>query len=269
MRCTKGIVGCSLGSCRKLGLELGSVFSQEVKKKKDKHQLPYLHRSNVWAAQSPGAHSQEINAWISEGGRFLRASQTHLRAGGGGNHTEGNIYAGEMAEGLLQIYIIVNKSSICPNDKSCSRGRARGHQMRVTSCSCCCHPRRGAGGRMGDSGAGRCWNLLLQLSTERPGTPLIAPSMAKCLPPLQVTAPASLPPTPLFAPHRYLEVPALLKPPPTATARWAAPTHQKTHLEYMLCTEAQHRCSLLFFHSLSGSPAARAMDLGHSTPYVA
>lgn len=156
MRCTKGIVGCSLGSCRKLGLELGSAFSQEVKKKKDKHQLPYLHRSNVWAAQSPGAHSQEINAWISEGGRFLRASQTHLRAGGGGNHTEGNIYAGEMAEGLLQIYIIVNKSSICPNDKSCSRGRARGHQMRVTSCSCCCHPRRGAGGRMGDSGAGRC-----------------------------------------------------------------------------------------------------------------
>lgn len=157
------------------------------------------------------------------GRRLPPCLQTHLRAGGGGNHTEGNIYAGEMAERLFQIYITVNKSSICPNDKSCSRGRARGHQTRVTSCSCCCHPRRGAVGRMGDSGAGRCWNLLLQLSTECPRTPLTALSMAKCLSPLQLIAPASLSPTSLCAPHRYLEIPALLKPPPTATDYWAEP----------------------------------------------
>lgn len=162
MRCSKETVGCILGSHRKSFLELGRevllVKRGEKKNGKDKQQLPYLHRSNVWPAQSPGACSQKINAWVLRKRRLPPVPpRPHLCEGGDRNHTEGNIYAGEMAEGLLQIYIIVNKSSICPNDKSCSKGRARGHQMRVTSCNCCCHPRRGAarlqrGGRMGDRG---------------------------------------------------------------------------------------------------------------------
>lgn len=92
-----------------------------------------------------GLAARKMDAWI-----FGRSSlppsppRLHLCEGVDGNYTECNICAGEMAEGLLQIYITVNKSSICPNDKSSSKGRDRGHRMRVTSCNRRCHPRRGA-----------------------------------------------------------------------------------------------------------------------------
>lgn len=65
MRCTKGIVGCSLGSCRKLGLELGSAFSQEVKKKKRQTSAPISTQiecmgcSVTWGPQ-PGDQCMDI-----------------------------------------------------------------------------------------------------------------------------------------------------------------------------------------------------------------
>lgn len=85
-----------------------------------------------------------------------------------------NICAGEMAEGLLQTLIIVNKSSSYPNDKSWSEGRAKGHQTRVTSCKHCCHPRRGAPvcSRMGTGEPGRCQNFSLWISRDCPDVSL-------------------------------------------------------------------------------------------------
>lgn len=52
MRCTKGIVGCSLGSCRKLGLELGSAFSQEVKKKKKTNISSHIYTDRMYGLLS-------------------------------------------------------------------------------------------------------------------------------------------------------------------------------------------------------------------------
>lgn len=136
----------------------------------------------------------------------------HLCEGGDGNYTKCNICTGEMAEGLLQIYITVNKSSICPSDKSCSKGRARGHQMRVTSCNCCCHPRRGAPGLQQDGGQGRLGgakNLSLLFSSDCPSMSLTASRTAKFPAMLWLSVPKA--PRSCYALlHLHLQVPALL-----------------------------------------------------------
>ena len=174
-----------------LGLELGRELLL-VERKQKKNQTK--SSSHIYIDRMYGRHShlglaaEKIDAQI-----FRRSSlppsppRLHLCEGGDGDYTECSICAGETAEGLLQIHVMVNKSSICPNDKSCSKGRARGHQVRVTSCNCCCHPSRGATHvqqRWKDGGRrrlGAAKILSLQFSGDFPSTPLRTSRTAKLL----------------------------------------------------------------------------------------
>ena len=164
-----------------------------------------------------GLAAEKIDAQI-----FRRSSlppsppRLHLCEGGDGDYTECSICAGETAEGLLQIHVMVNESSICPNDKSCSKGRARGHQVRVISCNCCCHPSRGATHlqqRWKDGGRrrlGAAKILSLQFSGDFPSTPLRTSRTAKLLAMFWPSAPAATCSCYAFL-SLHLQVPTLLK----------------------------------------------------------
>lgn len=105
---------------RNWGLQPRVLGSWEVLRdergKTDQGQLPHPHGWIVWLVQSPGAGSPGGGCG-DVGKEPLSPPRLHLHGAGAGNDPsaisklEKN---GEMAEGLLQIPIIVNKSSIYP-----------------------------------------------------------------------------------------------------------------------------------------------------------
>lgn len=89
---------------------------------------------------------------------------------------------------------------------------------------------------------------------------------------LEVSIPATADCPSILITHRFMcttQVPGNPSPTQAPTNSYRLLSRTKKHVEYTLCTEEQHRCSLFFFHSCSGSTAASDMNLGHSTPYVA
>lgn len=157
MRCSKETAGCIHGSCITAGFRSGQGSAVRQGRGGKTNSSSHIYKDQMYGQCSHlGLAAEKVDARVF-GKNSLPPSppRLHLCEGGDGNYTECNICTGEMAERLLQIYVIVNKSSICPNDKSLSKGRARGHQMRVTSCNCCCHPRRGATCLQQDGGQGR------------------------------------------------------------------------------------------------------------------
>lgn len=154
-------VGRNWGLHPQLGLELGREMLQMRGHKRPRAAPPSSQMNCV--AQSPGPG----RAGRGDVGKEPPSPpRLHLHGAEDGNHPECNICAGEMAEGLLQIPIIVNKSSIYPDDKSWSqRAPNEGQQLQVllppkkrsSSCS-----------RMGTGEPGRCQNLSLWASRHCP-----------------------------------------------------------------------------------------------------